>query len=82
MKTIFADFNNMDSEGYLRLNLIGTIQDMDEEGFTFLDGLTIQVSDGDLVGTIIVVHPGEEKIWRGRIIDGPWELRPDNCGDE
>jgi len=73
MQKIFADFNNMDPEGHLRLNLIGTTQELAEEGLVLVDGLSILVSDGDLFARIVVVSPGSEGVWRGKIVDGPWD---------
>lgn len=70
---VFVDFNNRDAEGLLRLNLRGTLDDLWKERVTLEKGMPIIGSDGDLVASIIVVEPGGEGIWRGRIVDGPWE---------
>lgn len=70
---IFADFNNMDPDGHLRLNLTGTTEDLVAAGIDLVDGLSLLVSDGDLFAEIVVVKPGREGVWRGKIIHGPWE---------
>lgn len=70
---IFIDFNNRDFDGFLRLNLTGTLEDLGREHLVLEEGMPFTGSDGDLTAKIIVVAPGIEGIWRGRIVDGPWE---------
>lgn len=70
---IFVDFNNRDFDGFLRLNLTGTLEDLRREHMVLEEGMPVTGSDGDLTAKIIVVAPGIEGIWRGRIVDGPWE---------
>ncbi|MGE8451651.1 MAG: hypothetical protein ACN6OP_13720 [Pseudomonadales bacterium] len=70
---IFVDFNNRDFDGFLRLNLTGTLEDLGREHLVLEEGMPFTGSDGDLTTKIIVVAPGIEGIWRGRIVDGPWE---------
>lgn len=76
MKTnlIFADFNNRDEEGYLRLNTVGTIADLKKFSIALEDGLRLRVSDGDLMATIVVRRPASDGIWRGQILEGPFEV--------
>ncbi|SLM24244.1 hypothetical protein [Stenotrophomonas indicatrix] len=71
--SIFVDFNNRDFDGFLRLNLTGTLEDLGREHLVLEEGMPFTGSDGDLTAKIIVVAPGIEGIWRGRIVDGPWE---------
>lgn len=70
---IFVDFNNRDPDGFLRLNLTGTLEDLRRENLALEEGMLMAGSDGDLTAKIIVVAPGLEGIWRGRMVDGPWE---------
>ena len=70
---IFVDFNNRDFDGFLRLNLTGMLEDLGREHLVLEEGMPFTGSDGDLTAKIIVVAPGIEGIWRGRIVDGPWE---------
>lgn len=70
---IFVDFNNRDLDGFLRLNLTGTLEDMRREHLVLEEGMLVIGSDGDLTARIIVVAPGIEGVWRGRIVEGPWE---------
>ena len=46
-QVIFADFNNRDREGCLRLNAVGTINDLAKFSVQLRDGIRIFVSDGD-----------------------------------
>jgi len=70
---IFVDFNNRDFDGFLRLNLTGTLEDLGREHLVLEEGMPFTGSDGDLTAKIIVVAPGIDGIWRGRIVDDPWE---------
>lgn len=71
---IFADFNNRDQDGYLRLNTTGTFEDLDRLSIILEDGLRLRVSDGDLTADIVVRRPAYEGVWRGQILAGPFEL--------
>ncbi len=68
---IFADFNNRDVDGLIRLNTVGTINDLAAQAITLEDGLRLTVSDGDLAAEIIVRRPSGEGVWRGEIVSGP-----------
>lgn len=72
---IFADFNNRDVEGFLRLNTVGTVNDLAVQSIVLRDGLRLSVSDGDLVAEVVVRRPGSEGIWRGEIVDGPFDCQ-------
>lgn len=65
---IFADFNNRDRDGRLRLNNVGTTSDLSLNSITLSDGLRLMVSDGDLAAEIIVRTPGRENVWLGEIV--------------
>jgi hypothetical protein len=71
---IYADFNNMDSDGNLRLNTVGTIADLKKYSIELKEGLRLRVADGDLMAEIIARAPAEEGVWRGQIVAGPFEL--------
>jgi hypothetical protein len=68
IKRIYADFNNRDAQGHLRLNCVGTISDLIEQSLEFHDGMRLLASDGDISAEIIVLSPGEEHVWRGEIL--------------
>jgi hypothetical protein len=75
--TIFADFNNRDKDGCLRLNTVGTVADLARFSILLKDGLQLSVSDGDLVAQIAVRAPGDEGVWRGQLLTGPLETSLD-----
>jgi hypothetical protein len=66
--TIFADFNNFDPDGCIRLNCIGTVRDLETAGISLHADLHLIVSDGDLRAEIAVLPPSAEGIWRGKIV--------------
>lgn len=70
MKTIYADFNNRDADGYLRLNCSGTEADLSALSIRLEEGMRLLASDGDITAEIAVFAPGEEKVWRGEILFG------------
>jgi len=70
---VFVDFNNLDPEGCLRLNLVGTLQDLEAQHLVLEAGMLLTGSDGDLNARIIVLHPGREGVWRGQVVEGPFE---------
>ncbi len=41
---IFADFQNADAKGRLRLNCIGTIEDLSHQGTQLIDGGKLSIS--------------------------------------
>lgn len=65
---VFADFNNFDRDGYIRLNYSVTKAQLEQLNLTFHEGLLLTVSDGDITAEVMVVAPGSEGIWRGKII--------------
>lgn len=67
---VFADFHNADAEGRLRLNCIGTIEDLARHHIELQDGqlLTLYSEDVEVDGT--VQYSDMEKMWVA-IID--WE---------
>ncbi|HEU5285899.1 MAG TPA: hypothetical protein VFU20_05235, partial [Sphingomicrobium sp.] len=65
--TIYADFQNADREGYVRLNTEGTQADLCRVGLALSEGLRLCLSDGELRTTAVVVQPGTEGVWRAKI---------------
>ena len=63
---IFADFNNADSEGRLRLNCKGTIEDLAALGRKLVAGERYIFCDGELkVEGLVVIS--SEGIWAAEI---------------
>ena len=69
---IFADFNNADIKGRVRLNTYGTMESIKKNGIFFKKGLEILLSDDDSLEAFgIVEFSEEEKIWVAKI---DWDL--------
>jgi hypothetical protein len=45
---VYADFQNADAEGRLRLDCVGTIEDLARQGITLRDGLRLTLYSDDL----------------------------------
>ena len=60
---VFADFQNADSQGRLRLNCIGTIEDLSRQGTKLIDGEKLSVYSEELEADAVVTYSDEEKIW-------------------
>ena len=60
---IYADFNNADSGGRLRLNCIGTAQDLARLGVRLEEGLEITLHDEEVQADGKVQYSDEERIW-------------------
>lgn len=70
---IYAYLNDCDPDGFVRLNSVGTTEDLEKQRIVLTEGLRLHVSDGDLSAEIVVHRPGREGIWRGEIIGGPYD---------
>ena len=64
---IYADFHNADSGGRLRLNCIGTIEDLARLGVRLEEGLEITLHDEELQAEGKVQYSDEERIWVARV---------------
>jgi hypothetical protein len=73
---VYADFQNADAKGRLRLNCVGTIEDLARQGITLRDGmpLTFYSDDLDAKGQLdellvegIVSFSEEERCWMAAI---------------
>lgn len=65
MKTlrVFADFHNTDVQGRLRLNCIGTVEDLARQNIELQNGQLLTVYSEDLEVEGIVQYSSEEKLW-------------------
>ncbi len=64
---IFADFHNADATGRLRLNCIGTIEDLARHNIELQDGQLLTIYSEDLEADGVVQYSEEEKVWVARI---------------
>ena len=60
---IYADFNNADTMGRLRLICKGTTDDLKEQATELQEGQVFVFSDGELETEGIVTYSQTEKIW-------------------
>lgn len=72
--SIYADFMNADPQGRVRLNTVGTIEDVSRHGLQLANGLRVVLHDDELEADGEVVYSDAEHIWVARI---DWNaLRP------
>lgn len=65
MKTlrVFAGFHNADSQGRLRLNCIGTVEDLARQNIKLRDGQLLTLHSEDLEVEGRVQYASEENLW-------------------
>jgi hypothetical protein len=61
--SLYADFNNADPWGRLRLNCVGTIQDLARQGVRLQEGLQMLLYDDELEAEGEVHYSLEERLW-------------------
>ncbi|HUR54295.1 MAG TPA: hypothetical protein VMZ71_09195 [Gemmataceae bacterium] len=60
---VYADFMNADPQGRLRLNGVGTLNDLGDSGLRLADGLRILVHDEEVEADGVVTYSDQEKLW-------------------
>jgi sporulation protein YlmC with PRC-barrel domain len=60
---IFADFHNADEQGRLRLNCVGTIEDLSRLNIKLQDGKLLAFYDEELEVDGVVQYSEEENLW-------------------
>ncbi|MHC5731295.1 MAG: hypothetical protein ACYTXY_45835, partial [Nostoc sp.] len=60
---VFADFHNADVEGRLRLNCIGTIEDLASQSIELQDGQLLTFYSEDLEVDGVVKYSHKETMW-------------------
>lgn len=60
---VFADFHNADSQGRLRLNCIGSVEDLARQHIVLRDGLWLTLYSEDLQVDGVVRYSPEEHLW-------------------
>lgn len=68
---VYADFNNADARGRLRLNCVGAIQDLSRQGVQLHEGLQLTLHDEELEVDGEARFSPEEKVWVA-VID--WQM--------
>lgn len=64
---VYADFQNADIRGGVRLNTAGTLEDVEKLGLALTDGSVLLLSDDELETEGVVELSYEEQIWVARI---------------
>ncbi len=60
---VYADLHNADAEGRLRLNCIGTVEDLARQQVTLQDGIHLALYSEDLEVEGEVLYSSEEHLW-------------------
>jgi hypothetical protein len=60
---VFVDFHNCDRQGRVRLNTVGTIQDLNRQGITLQEGIEMTFGNLELETEGIVTYSTEEGLW-------------------
>ena len=60
---IFADFHNADEQGRLRLNCVGTIEDLSRQNIKLEDSQLLALYDEELEVDGVVQYSEEESLW-------------------
>ena len=64
---IYVDFNNADSEGRIRLNVRGSLADLEHISADLVPGLEVDLESEDLQCPGVLERSTEEGIWVARI---------------
>jgi hypothetical protein len=65
--SIFADFMNADPAGRVRLNCVGTTEDLTRLGVRLENGLRVTIHDEELEADAEVIFSPDEHIWVAKI---------------
>ncbi len=60
---VYADFHNADVQGRLRLNCVGTVEDLAQQQVVLRDGLLLTVYSEELEVEGRVQYSTEENLW-------------------
>jgi len=75
---VFVDFNNSDRQGRVRLNCVGTVQDLNRLGIVLQEGAEMLLSCVELEVEGIVTYSIEEGLWVARV---DWDKVRDRPGN-
>jgi len=60
---VFADFHNADAQGCLRLNTIGTVEDLVQQQIVLREGLPLTLYSEELEVDGVVHYSADENVW-------------------
>lgn len=72
MIRIYVDFQNLDPSGRVRLNTIGSIEDLNRQGFILRTGLAVRLYGDEFEAPGTLEFSEQEHIWVARF---QWEKR-------
>jgi len=76
---VYADFHNADPQGRLRLNCVGTVQDLSRQQIKLREGLELTLYSEELEVKGQVQYSSEENIWVAAIDwDAIREIEPES----
>jgi hypothetical protein len=64
---IYADFHNADSQGRLRLNCVGTMEDLSRHQVELRDGKKLVLYSEELEAEGLVEYSESERLWVAKI---------------
>jgi hypothetical protein len=64
---VYADFQNADEQGRLRLNCVGTLADLSRQGIELTVGRSLILYSEDLEVAGVVEYSDADWLWVGRI---------------
>ncbi len=64
---LFADFQNSDPQGRVRLNVAGTFRDISQLGLVLQEGAEIRLYCYEFETEAVVTYSTEEKLWVAKI---------------
>ncbi len=67
---VFVDFQNSDQHGRVRLNCVGTVEDLNRLGIALREGTPLLLSCLEMEGDGIATYSTEEHVWVARV---DWE---------
>jgi len=63
MPKVFADFHNADAQGRVRLNCLGTVEDLAQQQIVLHDGLRLILYSEELEADGVVCYSPDEHLW-------------------
>ena len=63
MPKVFADFHNADAQGRVRLNCLGTVEDLAQQQIVLHDGLRLILYSEELEADSVVCYSPDEHLW-------------------
>ena len=60
---VFADLHNADTQGRVRLNCIGTIEDLAQQQIVLRDGVRLTLHSEELKAEGVVEYSTDEHLW-------------------